>query len=488
MILFIIEKRFLFFVLFFFYYSCFFKKDQKKDVEIKSDILKEDFQILSRTLKEAHPGLYWYSDKPAMDHYLDSTYALMDHNMTSLEFFKMLMPVIAKLRCVHTDLRLPKDIKNIDAQFYRLLPLNFHCRNGKLYISKDFNNSGHEGAEVLSINKTATRKIFKQLLNSLPADGYNETFKYHLLSTGAFREGYALYFGQPDTFVIEAIDTGKVKPVFFTVKAKSLQELSETKKKTTPQPIYLHFRNDLNTAVLTINTFEINTRIFNDTIANIFEKIKEHDSKHLIIDLRQNGGGNNDNVSALFSFVASASFLHLKRAEMNTPGFTYLQHFQNPRNFTNLKGIPEPNGKYLINYRYAGTSLKNPSNSNLFKGDVVLLTSGNTISAASEFASIAHDTKRATIIGEETGGCYYGATGGNYIQLILPGSKLQVRIPTIRIWTAVKEDYVHQPKGRGTIPDYEVVSGINDILNNRDVQLEMALTLITEKKKKAKQK
>jgi C-terminal processing protease CtpA/Prc len=170
---------------------------------------------------------------------------------------------------------------------------------------------------------------------------------------------------------------------------------------------------------------------------------------------------------------------------MNAGNFTYLQYFSNPEAFKNLHGIAEPNGKYLMNYRYAGTSYKNPVKGPLFTGELILLTSGNTVSAASEFAAIAHYNKRAIIIGEETGGCYYGATGGNYINLTLPNSKLAVRIPTIRIFTAVIEDFVHQPKGRGTIPDYEVAPEIKDVLQGRDVQLDVAIKFINKWFKKA---
>lgn len=81
-------------------------------------------------------------------------------------------------------------------------------------------------------------------------------------------------------------------------------------------------------------------------------------------------------------------------------------------------------------------------------------------------------------MGEETGGCYYGATGGNYIDLILPGSKLEVKIPTIRIFTAVNEDYITQPKGRGTIPHFEVIPNIQDVLYGKDVQLEKLCFLL----------
>jgi len=464
--------------LFLFNFSCAYKK-QKGFTEVKCELLKKDFQILRKTLEEAHPGLYWYSDKKALDHYFDSTYALINHDMTSTDFFKLLLPAVAKIRCVHTNLKAPKT-DDFAPPFYQLLPFNFFCRDGKLYISRDFNNTGHAGAEVISINNRATNRTLETLLNSLPADGYNESFKYHLLSAGAFREGFALYFGQPDTFLMEVIDTGSLHPILFSAKAKTPQEIFETKTSIPYSALTIRFENKLNTAILAVNTFDINTKKFNDTLAVIFKKIEERSIQNLIIDLRQNGGGNNDNVSAFFSFIASAPFLHLKRAETNKPAFTYLQYFTNPQHFNNSVGVAEPNGKYVMNYRYVGTSVRNPVKNDLFKGNVIILTCGNTTSAASEFAAISYYTKRVKIVGEETGGCYYGATGGNYINLLLPASKLQVRIPTIRILNAVEEDYAHHPKGRGVIPHYEIVPTIEDVMNERDVQLEKAINLLSK--------
>lgn len=464
--------------LFFFNLSCVYKKQTGFTI-VKCDLLKRDFQILRKTLEEAHPGLYWYADKKVLDHYFDSTYALINHDMTSTDFFKLLLPVIANVRCIHTNLKAQKT-EDFAAPFYQLLPFDFFCREGKLYISKYLNNTGHAGAEVISINNKATNKILETLLNSLPADGYNESFKYHLLSAGAFREGFAFYFGQSDTFRMEVINMGSLHPVLFSAKAKTPREISDTKTNIPYPPLTIRFENKLNTAILAVNTFDINTVKFSDTLAAIFKKIKECSIQNLIIDLRQNGGGNNDNVSALFSCIASSPFLHLKRAETNKPEFTHLQYFTNLRNFNNPGGIAEPNGKYLVNYKYAGTSLKNPVKNDSFKGNVVILTCGNTTSSASEFAAISYYTKRAKIVGEETGGCYYGATGGNYINLLLSASKLQVRIPTIRIYNAVEEDYAHHPKGRGTIPDYEIVPTINDVINGRDVQLEKAINLLSK--------
>jgi C-terminal processing protease CtpA/Prc len=160
---------------------------------------------------------------------------------------------------------------------------------------------------------------------------------------------------------------------------------------------------------------------------------------------------------------------------MNATSLTYPQFISNWQSFSKVSNALKNNGLYVLNDRYAGTKIKNPAQKDLFKGDVVLLVSGNTTSAASEFTAIAYYLKRAKIVGEETGGCYYGATSGNYLNLKLPHSGLEVRIPTIKILTAVDEDYEHQPKGRGTLPDYPVLPTITDIINGKDVQLEAAI-------------
>ncbi|MGZ5222009.1 MAG: S41 family peptidase, partial [Chitinophagaceae bacterium] len=224
--------------------------------------------------------------------------------------------------------------------------------------------------------------------------------------------------------------------------------------------------------------FQLNTSAFTDSVSTIFRELQAKNIHQLIIDLRQNGGGNNENVSTLFSFIARSSFRHLRQAEMLGKTLTWSSYISNA---TGIDRYPRthPNGdRYLVNDSYSGTRLSHPRDSFHFAGDVVLLTSGATVSAASEFVAVFHDQQRGKIVGEETGGCYYGSTGGNYLQLRLPNSGLEIRIPTIRIFTAVEEDYVKQPKGRGTFPDYTIVPTVEDVMAGKDVQLEKAMELL----------
>lgn len=445
--------------------SCFSKKNQGQQVFIKTAALKEDLNVLQKRLEEAHPGLYWYSSKPAIDSLFDNARAAINHEMTQVEFFKALLPVIAGVKCGHTNLRMPRGEGNTEVlPFTNLLPFELFVQNEKVYIRRSFTDNKYKGGEeVLSINKVPIQQILNRLMASIPADGYNQTFKYHVLSHGVITEGYALHFGDPEIFTIETKnDKDEVQEL--RVNAASPQQVRAIIRD--PLPIFsIYHQNDI--AILSVNSFVLNTSQFRDSITAIFQTLKEKKVSKLIIDLRQNGGGTNDNVSALFSFIALSPFRHLKHAEITLS--------QGNGRYSKEQ---EQDGRYIVNDTYAGTRLQNPHDVLAFKGDVVVLTSGNTTSAASEFAAIFHYQRRGKIVGEETGGCYYGSTGGNYLNLRLPNSGLEVRVPTVRIFTAVEEDFIQQPKGRGTFPDYPILPTISDILNDKDVQMEKAMSIL----------
>ncbi len=454
--------------------------------KISVEHLQYDFKVLRKCLEEAHPGLYWYSTKKEMDHYFDSTYARLDHSMPEIEFFKILLPVVARVRCLHTNIIPSK--QGVEAiKRLKTFPLLFKFINGKAFIKKDCGENKNIilGAEVIAINHVMIKDILTKLLKLLPADGFNETYKYSLLQGGLFREAFAMFIGEPNEFFIEAIDPGTNMPITFTVPSLTWQQVHENIKKENfkviPKKIELQLLDSLHTAVFIINTFEIKIGEFTDSLQAVFNRLNEHKIRALIIDLRKNGGGNNTNVRNLFAFIADRPFLHLKKTKMATQHFSFLNYAENPEDFKNLKGIKVADRDYQVNYRYPGTSVTQPQTKNLFRGKIFILTSGATVSAASEFVILARYNKRATIIGEETGGCYYGATGGNYLRLVLPHSKIRVSIPTIRIYTAVDEDFSIQPFGRGVMPDVGIIQGDTNWLHE-DAELNIVLKIIQEPK------
>ena len=107
--------------------SCFVKKNNAQQELISATDLKEDFDILRTTLEQAHPGLYWYSDTHTVNSYFDSVKALIDQDLNRIEFFNILLPVIANVNSLHTTLRLQTNTNAAANQFTHILPFDLFC-------------------------------------------------------------------------------------------------------------------------------------------------------------------------------------------------------------------------------------------------------------------------------------------------------------------------------------------------------------------------
>ncbi len=155
------------------------------------------------------------------------------------------------------------------------------------------------------------------------------------------------------------------------------------------------------------------------------------DTRAMIIDLRKNGGGSPDTVALI------ASYFHDKKAHLN-------DIYQREGNITTEMWTNEnvPGKKY-------GDAKK-----------LYLLTSKETFSAAEDFAYAMKNNKRATIIGEVTGG---GAHPGDIHRL---NAHFMMNVPSGRSISPV------------TKTDWEVVGVQPDIKVSADDALETAQLLL----------
>src|SRR5207253_8434139 len=111
----------------------------------------------------------------------------------------------------------------------------------------------------------------------------------------------------------------------------------------------------------------------------------------------------------------------------------------------------QPSGKYRM-VKHPNWGLQQPSQP-AFTGKVYILINGNSFSTTSEFLSHAHAHKRATFIGEESGGGYYGNTSGPGAFLTLPNTRLQAYVPLMTYYMAVRD---YKAASHGVVPDYPV--------------------------------
>ena len=440
--------------------------------EIPLSLLKTDFNIFRKTVEEAHPGVYWYASKKDMDAYFDSVYASIDKPINDIDFYKLMMNVVAHLRCVHTSISLPQERERAAASNLKLLPFDVIVVNDKAYVSETFDSSLRRGFEIQTINELPVDQIVQKMLEIIPGDGYNTTNKYQLLNRGMFRRAYALLMPSSDSYNIDGTDSiGH----FRSVKVRAIAPDFNRPPVTTEDPISWQLKDSI--AILNLRSFQLNSGEFTRRVDPFFTQLHDRRIKRLIIDMRNNGGGNNVNASVLYSYFAEKPFYHLRKTEVSRQPLSHRDHITNIADYDSLQARRARDNSYELS-QYPGLRLREPVSANHFDGKLIILINGATVSAASEFVALVHGNKRGTIIGEETGGCYYGSTGGNYLNLVLPNSGLRARIPTVRIFTAVQEDLKQQPQGRGVLPQYPVSYSILDLLAGRDRIMEMALDIL----------
>jgi carboxyl-terminal processing protease len=171
------------------------------------------------------------------------------------------------------------------------------------------------------------------------------------------------------------------------------------------------------------------------------------DARALVIDLRDNGGGEAESMADLASTLLPAG-LSLGR-------------------FTDRTGAVrlEPFTRAAL--------LSSASSFERFRRPVVLLTNRRTASAAEVFAAALRETNRASVIGEATCGCVLGI-------------RRRHRLPDGGVLDVSEMDY-HTAggarlEGAGVRPDVTVEPTLEDLRRRRDRALERALEILKDSK------
>jgi C-terminal processing protease CtpA/Prc len=118
-----------------------------------------------------------------------------------------------------------------------------------------------------------------------------------------------------------------------------------------------------------------------------------------------------------------------------------------------------------------------PATTNHFDGNIYVLQGGLSFSAATLFTSTLKGQKNVTIVGEESGGGYYGNSAMYLPTIILPNSKLRVILPLYRLVI----NSSRQQNGRGVLPDILVLPSSNAIQQGKDLKMDTVKAIIIKK-------
>lgn len=452
--------------------------------------MQSDFDLMRRALEEAHGGLYRYSSKAEMDRMFDVERSKITRPMLKTEFLAILIETLAQIRCGHTGLT-PDEETQKEVAGARMFPLRIMVEGRRLMAQANEtpdDQTVRPGMEIIEINGHKAGDILDRILPKLAADGDIETGKRARLQR-SFGQNYWVFVDKASEFSMKARDPGgktvavKLAGVTDSERRKNYEQnpvnaefkASAAKLEWSKENLALRFLKDPDVAEIRIGGFGGND--YPKWMEDTFRTLREKGTRTLIIDLRGNGGGADMYGAMLVSYLTDKPFRYFDHIDVKTisPSFKEHSDWRSDREPQLREAMtPNPGGGYLVPPKlHPGVAEQQPGKYP-FMGKVFVLIDGGTFSTAADFCAVTHHLKRATFIGEETGGGYYGNNSGMQTILTLPNSKVRIRVPMYEYWNAVPG---YDGKRRGTRPDHVVETKMANLLRGVDEQLDLALKL-----------
>lgn len=437
-----------------------------QETTFSTDQLKSDLTFLKSNLETKHPNLYLYTTKTDLDHIFDSLTNGIIKPLTELEFYRHITVLSSKIKDGHTIILPSQTTTNYHNLNSKFLPYHFIIIDNKLFVDMvcTSENSIANGSEIISINNIGATEIIEQLVNRQVRDGNNSTYPIWILNN-YLREYYSYNFGHPNQLVISYKTNSQTQTATINALPKDsinyYRQLKYPSRNIDRKPnegLTLSVSNEKTYATLTIKDFHNEIlkkqyhQNFKKTISKYFEDIQNAGVQNLILDLRNNQGGDIPNGAFLLSYL------------LDKP-FTIIQAYYKVANNT----LKETNGQSMGTFK---------PKDNAFKGKLYILTNGGSFSNSGIVASCLKRNNRGTFIGEETGG-NNKVLAGYTKDINLPNTKIQIQIPTKQFLL----DKDLPLTGHGTMPDYSIQTNLTDIINSTDNILNYTIELIKQAKK-----
>jgi hypothetical protein len=443
-----------------------------------------DVEILRQALA-LHPGLYRYATPAEVDDRLTrlGTYFA---SAPSLEArYLALSRFLATIRCGHTYCNFFNQSRAVaDDLFDRKtrLPFYFVWIDGRMVVTGDPSNLGVPlGAEVVSLNGKPAGEMLAALMPLARADGHNDAKRASLLGvTGSesiefFDVFHGLVFGGP---VDGAHDLFLRKPsgqeLRMTVAAIGLAQRKAQKKNkpsSVSDPAWDWTMRPDGVTVLTMPSWALYESKWDwrTWLNDRLDRLKG--SRGLVIDLRQNEGGQDCGDEILARLIAkpieqpgAERRVRFRRTPSNLD--PYLDTWDNSFRTLGVDAVPVDGGFYRLAGDMADESVQ-PRGPRLTIKTAALIGPVNS-SATFQFANKAKSTGVVRLFGETTGGNQRGINGGRFFFVRLPASGIEFDLPLIGYYPP------GSPPDAGLSPDYRVRSSAADIASGFDRTLETA--------------
>ena len=394
-------------------------KNQNVNFEITKEQAIEDINYVLQVIKDRHASSVEKLPDEVVNQAKIEIENLKD-KVNVIDELRIVCRIFAKLCDEHSMVYLPRRIIG-------RLPFDTEMRGNKLVCA----NGDFKDYEIVSVNDISVQDLYQNFKNNF---GYEiEEFAHFM-----FLENPTGLSG--GTLAVAGIDV--LKPLKITFRKGEITQSSDlnlghfSSGRSDYSWIKYEIDEQQSTGIFTLNECTLNDE-YRNTVNKFFTEVKNKNLKNIVIDLRNNNGGDSKVINEFAAYI--------KNLPTTIKGF---------RSYTREKD------KLVYNdgiYKLTDENIKLRNTLPLYDGNIYILTSHATFSSGMWFATVFSDNNLAKIVGEVPG-CSPTAFGNVTEIYTTPNAKLMFN-------TSFEKFYRPDETKDGTrlIPDVQVPA--KDALN-----------------------
>ncbi|MCX2718641.1 S41 family peptidase [Lentiprolixibacter aurantiacus] len=418
----------------------------------RADVLS-DLEYLKSSLEETHFDLYGHTTKTEFEqNFLAVQKEIRKDSFGLLEVTNLFQKVVAQANNAHTNVPFP--IPSY-VEFFEsggvVFPLEVAIENGKVLVRKNWSENASIliGSELRSINGLPISDVLEKIYPQIAAESLY--FKNTLIESFTLPRYYWQVFGEQKEFKVEVFQNGK--GVTYTLQAIKAWDDYEMKRSDIVQEDWA-LKLLPNAAYLRPGSLSGDLEKYKRFIDSAFVEIDASKYKNLIIDLRNNGGGDDPFSDYLVSYIADKPFRWNSKFQLKSSRILKEDIRQN-------KDTTQAYWKWILALKdgeigdYDFGFHEPQPKAKRFQGKVYVLVNRHSFSQATVAAAQIQDYGFGVIVGEET------AEHPNLLASIfaytLPNTKIQLGISKGKIYRVNGID-----NGKGVLPDIVIKDHLLD--------------------------
>lgn len=428
--------------------------------------IREDVAYYIKSLESIHPNPYIKFNRNAFHKEMNQAQNSLTPPINEVDLFKVLAPVIGKLKDEHITIEFPHYIESIT--------LPFHVR---ILEDRGF-------VEILCEDELLSDEVFKSGLEIISIQGYDFTdlvieMQQYFFGTNNNQKQFYLekffgkalatkFYGKDQLeWIFQDISTGEMRS----------ERVQMNKTAESAQPPFEYKMLSQCTALFSYREFEDPKGDYHKFLNSMFMDINRSGINNLIIDIRENTGGMTCLGDTLLSYLTQKPFKQLREVKIKSSA--QLKEALKEEIRPILRTFPpqyvHPRFRKLYRLRDGDTlniyfkDILPEKRKHVFKGNIYVLIGPGTMSSASLFAGTIGAYGIGFLVGETTGGgvSHFGCQ----YDYRLPNTKMVFRIPSS----------INQGNFDGLLsPHIEVLRTIKDHKEASDTVMEYAKNLANQ--------